>query len=263
MSGNGNTIAYKYNDSGIRTQKTVNGVTTNYNLVGDKVTFETNGTDNIYCTYDSNDTLASMNLNGVEYYYVRDAEGDIIALNNSDGAEVVSYSYDSWGKLISTTGTDSSTVGVKNPYRYRGYRYDTETALYYLQSRYYNADWGRFVNGDQASLLQDMVGVLLGSNLFAYCYNNPVNNSDPTGKWAQNYSGFGWTKDRYGHINGFHVKNNPAFLSRSFCLAYAWDIIHIAGKWSWRFGYNFIGLPPVNMAAEFFTHAVFFIILPM
>ncbi|MBZ9686142.1 RHS repeat-associated core domain-containing protein [Clostridium estertheticum] len=186
MSGNGNTIAYKYNDSGIRTQKTVNGVTTTYHLVGDKVTFETNGTDNIYYTYDSNDKLVSMNLNGVEYYYVRNAQEDIIGLNNSTGAEVVGYSYDSWGKLISTTGTLASTVGVKNPYRYRGYRYDTETSLYYLQSRYYNADWGRFINGDNIAVLQLIQGQLLGANLFAYCVSNPIMNSDLSGYWSVN-----------------------------------------------------------------------------
>ena len=179
MSGNGNTIVYKYNDSGIRTQKTVNGVITNYHLVGDKVTFETNGTDNIYYTYDSSDTLVSMNLNGVEYYYIRNAQGDIIALHDNKGVEAVNYSYDSWGKLISTTG--DLTVGVKNPYRYRGYRYDTETSLYYLQSRYYNADWGRFVNGDDTAVLQLAQGQLLGANLFTYCMNNPVVNSDPSG----------------------------------------------------------------------------------
>ena len=75
LTGNGKNTAYKYNDSGIRTQKTVNGVTTNYHLVGDKVTFETNGTDNIYYTYDSSDTLVSMNLKGVEYYYIRKPKG--------------------------------------------------------------------------------------------------------------------------------------------------------------------------------------------
>jgi RHS repeat-associated protein len=178
MTGNGKTITYKYNDSDIRTQKTVDGVTTTYHLVGDKVTYEDNGTDKIYYTYDSDDSLVSMNLNGVEYYYIRNNQGDIIGLHDSTGAEVVSYSYDSWGKLISTTGTLASTVGVKNPYRYRGYRYDTETSLYYLQSRYYNADWGRFVNVDA---LIGETGELLSHNMFAYCQGNPINYSDPTG----------------------------------------------------------------------------------
>ena len=94
-----------------------------------------------------------MNLNGQEYYYIRNAQNDIIALNNSRGTTVATYTYDSWGKLLSIkdeNGTDITNnkdhVGYKNPYRYRGYRYDTETGLYYLNSRYYNSEWGRFVN---------------------------------------------------------------------------------------------------------------------
>uniref|UniRef100_UPI0025C57E2B RHS repeat-associated core domain-containing protein n=1 Tax=Clostridium sp. UBA4548 TaxID=1946361 RepID=UPI0025C57E2B len=83
-----------------------------------------------------------------------------------------------WGKLISIEGTLKDTVGVKNPYRYRGYRYDTETGLYYLQSRYYNPEWGRFINADA---LGGSVGELLGHNIFAYTKNNPINMSDKNG----------------------------------------------------------------------------------
>jgi RHS repeat-associated protein len=178
ITGTNLNISYKYNDSGIRTEKTVNGVTTKYHLLGNEVTFESNGTDNIYYTYDSSNNLLSMNLNGAEYYYIRNVQGDIIGLHDKDGKVVVSYVYDSWGKLISTTGSLASTVGVKNPYRYRGYRYDTETGLYYLQSRYYNSDWGRFINADG---IIGKTGDLLGHNLFSYCKNNPVNMSDPSG----------------------------------------------------------------------------------
>jgi RHS repeat-associated protein len=180
-NGNGHSITYKYDDLGIRTQKVVDGVTTNYHLVGDKVTYESNGTDKIYYTYDSSNNLVSMNLNGTEYYYIRNAQGDIIGLFDSAGTQVVSYTYNMWGKLISTTGSLASTVGVKNPYRYRGYRYDTETQLYYLQSRYYNPEWGRFINAD--SLIGEM-GESLAHNMFAYTTNNPVNKMDPTGECA-------------------------------------------------------------------------------
>ena len=178
--GNGHNISYKYNDSGIRTQKIVDGVTTNYHLVGDRVTYENNGTDAIYYSYDASGNIVSMNLNGTEYYYVRNAQGDITGLIDGSGTQVVSYTYDTWGKIVSTTGTLASTVGVKNPYRYRGYRFDTETGLYYLQGRYYNADWGRFVNADAAV---GGIGELVSHNLFAYCLNNPVNLSDPSGNW--------------------------------------------------------------------------------
>lgn len=191
--GNGKNISYKYNDAGIRTEKTVDGVLTRYYLDGDKVIFEDTVTDNIYYTYDSSDNLVSMNLNGVEYYYIRNAQNDIIGMIDKNGDLVVSYIYDSWGMLISTTGTLASTVGIINPYRYRGYRYDTETGLYYLQSRYYNPELGRFINSDaMVSGNSD----LLEHNIYAYCSNNPVNRADSSGYiWETllDIGGIGWS----------------------------------------------------------------------
>ncbi|MCX7903060.1 MAG: RHS repeat-associated core domain-containing protein [Caloramator sp.] len=181
IQGNGLNISYKYNDQGIRTEKTINGVTTKYYLLGDKVILETNGTDTIHYSYDTQDNLVSMNLNGVEYYYVRNGQGDIIALIDANGYEVATYTYDSWGKIISIDGSLKDTVGVKNPYRYRGYRYDEETKLYYLQSRYYNPEWGRFANADA---IVGENGELLSHNMFAYCSNDPVNMEDPDGDIA-------------------------------------------------------------------------------
>ena len=138
LSKTGTTASYTYNSNGIRTSKTVNGVTTTYTLVGDKVTQETDGINNIYYRYDSNNDLISMNLNGTEYYYFFDAQGDVMGLVDCNGNVVVEYTYDAWGNILSTTGSLASTVGVENPYRYKGYRYDSESGLYYLQSRYYN-----------------------------------------------------------------------------------------------------------------------------
>uniref|UniRef100_UPI0022EB9585 RHS repeat domain-containing protein n=1 Tax=Romboutsia lituseburensis TaxID=1537 RepID=UPI0022EB9585 len=138
-------------------------------------------TDKIYYTYDSENKLVSIELNGVEYYYVRNAQGDIISLIDSSGDEVVSYTYDTWGRLLSIDGKLKDSLGVKNPYRYRGYRYDNETEFYYLQSRYYNPEWGRFLNADS---LVGETGELLSHNMFAYCSNDPVNNEDPDGDIA-------------------------------------------------------------------------------
>ena len=129
-----------------------------------------------------------MNLNSVEYYYIRNAQGDIIGLIDNAGAQVVSYLYDSWGKLISIKDkdgkdvtTDTNHVGYKNLYRYRGYRYDSETGMYYLQSRYYNPEWGKFISAD--TILGDE-GDLLSHNVFLYCSNSPVNMTDEAGNWA-------------------------------------------------------------------------------
>lgn len=121
----------------------------------------------------------SFTYSGSTYYYVLNLQGDVVAILNSSGEQVVGYTYDAWGKLLTTTGSMASTLGLYNPLRYRGYVYDRETGLYYLQSRYYNPTWGRFINADAyASTGQG----ILGYNMFAYCQNNPVNHSDPTGK---------------------------------------------------------------------------------
>lgn len=117
----------------------------------------------------------------MEYYYVRNAQVDIIGLIDSNGNKVVSYTYDTWGKLLSIEGSLKDSLGIKSPYRYRGYRYDNETQLYYLQSRYYNPEWGRFINADS---LVGETGELLSHNMFAYCTNDPVNNEDPDGDIA-------------------------------------------------------------------------------
>ena len=93
---------------------------------------------------------------------------------------VVEYTYDAWGRLLSTTGSMANTLGLHNPLRYRGYVYDRETGLYYLQSRYYNPEWGRFINADNYPSTGQG---LLGNNMFAYCNNNPVIRADSGGEF--------------------------------------------------------------------------------
>ena len=85
--------------------------------------------------------------------------------------------------MLTTTGTLASTVGAINPFRYRGYYYDTDTSMYYLQSRYYNPEICRMLNADDTKILQLQLlqGNLTGTNLFSYCNNNPMMYIDPTG----------------------------------------------------------------------------------
>ncbi len=175
-----NSISYKYNDQGIRTRKTQGtcsgNVTTDYTLDGDKVLVETRSNGiTLYFTYDVDGTLLSMNYNGVEYFYITNLQGDIIELIDINGNSVVKYKYDAWGNIISQTGGSLANI---NPYRYRGYRFDVETGLYYLQSRYYDPAIGRFINSDG---LFGETGNLTTHNMYAYCGNNPVMYSDITG----------------------------------------------------------------------------------
>ena len=172
-------VTYTYNADGFRTQKTVGTVTTDYTLEGDKVVYETNGTDTFWYYYDESGAPVSFEYNGTTYYYVKNLQGDIIAILNASGDKVVTYTYDAWGN-ITIAGNLGETIGIKNPYRYRGYRYDTQTGLYYLQSRYYDPKIGRFINADSVDYL-DASGTVLGCNLFAYCENNPVNKDDQNG----------------------------------------------------------------------------------
>jgi len=127
--------------------------------------------------YDDAGTPYSFNYNNGMYFYVFNAQGDVTGILDLTGNLVVQYSYDSWGRPISVTGSLVSTVGQANPFRYRGYYYDQETQLYYLNSRYYDPQTGRFINAD--GLVTS--GGLLGNNMFAYCENNPVNRCDCSG----------------------------------------------------------------------------------
>ena len=137
----------------------------------------------LYFTYDAVGPL-SVNYNGTEYFYLKNAQGDVTGIVDAAGTQVVAYTYDAWGKLLSTTGSMAGTLGEYNPLRYRGYVYDTETGLYYLNSRYYNPETGRFINADAESLITASPdSATWDKNLFAYCDNNPIVRVDNGGNW--------------------------------------------------------------------------------
>ena len=134
-------------------------------------------------TYDPAGRPVSVTEGSNRYYYILNQQGDVVGLMNGNKKLVVEYYYDAWGRLIKTNGDLATTLGANNPLRYRGYVYDTETGLYYLQSRYYNPSWGRFINADDIPYL-GIDGTPLSYNLFAYCKNNPVMGYDPTGHFG-------------------------------------------------------------------------------
>ena len=115
----------------------------------------------------------------VHYYFVKNLQGDVMYVYRaSDNARVASYTYDPFGRVLTATGE----MAEVNPFRYRGYYYDTDTGFYYLQSRYYDPTTCRFINADNITNLA-VDGDVISYNLFAYCGNNPVMGSDPTGEW--------------------------------------------------------------------------------
>ena len=119
--------------------------------------------------------------NGAEYYYIKNIQGDFVGIMDAAGTQVVTYTYDSWGKLLSISG--NTELGNRNPFRYRGYYYDGETGFYYVSSRYYDPEVGRWINADDTSNL-GVDGSILSYNLFAYCLNNPINRVDVEGNFS-------------------------------------------------------------------------------
>ena len=143
------TTCFSYNSAGLRTEKCVKGVATKYALSGSTLLSETtNGSTTIY--YNTTDGVIGFNKNNADYFYRKNLQGDVVALYNSSGALQAKYVYDAWGnhKIYNASNTliyDSENpanyasyaneIGNVNPYRYRGYYFDSDTGLYYLQTR--------------------------------------------------------------------------------------------------------------------------------
>ena len=193
-------IFFEYNADGIRTQKMyadrageVPVYTDVYTVDGSKILSEQrtdeetgNVIRTIYYVYDANGLPVGMKYNGVQYWYQKNMQGDVVRILNSYGRVVAIYTYDAWGKNLQITDKDGNDVSGNpnhianiNPFRYRGYYYDTETGWYYLNARYYDPNVGRFLSPDT---ILGANGGLQGYNLFAYCNNNPVMFADSSGQ---------------------------------------------------------------------------------
>jgi len=132
----------------------------------------------IYYIYDTSG-IAGLFVNNAYYYFTKNLFGDIIGIKNAANELVGAYTYDAWGKCTVKTNIDG--IATLNPFRYRGYYYDTETGFYYLQTRYYDPEICRFISADDPEILGDLASVVGQLNLYAYCLNNPVMYTDETG----------------------------------------------------------------------------------
>ena len=191
------TIEFTYNADGIRTSKTVNGVKHEYYLNGSQILAETwteNGVEHLLVfVYDETGSPVALKYRTNSYakgvydlfFYEKNLQGDIIGIYNATGKKIGTYNYNAWGYHFpkytdGNTTLENRIVGSYNPFRYRGYYYDKDTGLYYLQSRYYDPNLGRFINADAVEYL-GANGDMQAFNLFAYCSNDPINCFDPRG----------------------------------------------------------------------------------
>ena len=204
LTRSGANTTYQYDLNGLRTRKSYPGGYTDYfwqdgRLIAEVVYLASanyRGEAHVF-SYDESGAPIGIRIGSTDYYYGRNAQGDIEALyewkvtpGGNEYAELVAtYEYDPWGKLLAVKDADGSAItssghaAIKNPLRYRGYYYDIDSGFYYLQSRYYDPQIGRFINADRQTV--GVNGNFIASNLFAYCLNSPVGMSDSTGNWPK------------------------------------------------------------------------------
>ena len=188
LQNGGTGISYTYDESGLRTSKTVGGVTTRYERdANGKVVYQSDGSVSLYYYYDASGNIATFSYNGTRYAYRKNVQGDVIAITDLYGNVAAKYTYDAWGNVTSVTDGNGNVnssrlfIGNANPIRYRSYFYDTDTSWYYLNSRYYDPMVGRFINADAYVHTGES---LVGGDMFAYCYNNPIVNFDSSGEFS-------------------------------------------------------------------------------
>lgn len=180
-----NTIYYDYDENGIRQSKNINNNIIEYFVENNSIIIEKNGNNMIYYLRDNEGKLVGFYYNNSKYLYLKNDLNDIVGIIDMQGNVVAKYYYDSWGKIIKITDdndnditNNDSSIGNINPFRYRSYYYDKETGLYYLNDRYYNPDWGRFISADGTIFASNYIF----GNLYSYCNNDPINKIDPYGQ---------------------------------------------------------------------------------
>ena len=211
---------YTYNANGIRTSKTVNGVKHTYTLEGSKILRETWGYNELVTLFDNEENVCGLVYNDEPYYFMKNLQGDVIAITDRSGLVVARYSYDAWG--VCTVEQDSAyCIGGINPYRYRGYYYDSEIGIYYLQSRYYDPVVGRFVNADALVDTRNSLGL----NLFNYCWNNSINMNDYAGYYAATLVlSYSLTSSLGGALAGIMASISASIASIKTAIATSWLI---------------------------------------
>jgi len=179
---------YKYNSLGERISKKYINLITGYiestyyydngKLIREDYNDTIKGeTENKFFGYDDSGLLQYTIINDNKYYYIRNIFNTIIGLTDESGNLITKYLYDAYGNIIDIIG--NIALGNSNPFKYKGYYYDSEIKLYYCKTRYYNPELCRFISPDSIEYLNPESAN--GLNLYCYCYNNPIMYIDPNG----------------------------------------------------------------------------------
>lgn len=238
-------ISYTYDEVGHRTKKTIEKtrgkVYYQYFWAGDTLIAMTisqgqeSVVETVYFLYDMDGNVYGFIKNENELYlYEKSKTGDIIAIYGQNGV-VASYEYDDYGNIIMATENDE-TISLYNPFYYRSYCYDKETEMYYLLSRYYVPQWGRFLNADAYFT----TGVqAYATNMFAYCANNPINSSDLYGYWDKD-DHKNWTKTTALQLDFWgSIPEKIGEGSRSVDIEMSTNPLRTLTKWKYNQRYHF------------------------
>jgi RHS repeat-associated protein len=175
LPGTGGTVTFKYDPFGRRIEKSSSATTSVFAYDGDNLIEEANSSGTVVARYaqtqNIDEPLSEFRSNSTNYYQA-DVLGSITSLTSSSGATTETYTYDSFGKLVGSSGS------VTNPFQYTGRESDPETGLYFNRARYYQSDTGKFVSEDPLEFEGGDV------NFYRYVLNSPLGTVDPIGEWG-------------------------------------------------------------------------------
>ena len=247
-------------------------MTHSYILDGTNILREAWGENVLIPLYDNQEQVCGIEYNGSAYFFLKNLQGDVIAITDHNGDTVARYSYDAWGVCTILSDTSETDIASINPYRYRCYYFDPETALYYLQSRYYDPSTGRFINADKTPQVAFSITDCASNNIYTYCLNTPINACDLAGTYTitvQYLSAI--TASVSGTYLGVAVAKHFGFTGwkRNLCVVAGAALMGIVGALVplgnlysaiksilYTAGYTFLKMKKYNIAAMTYDHGM-------